>query len=241
MTPGAIINIYTVEDLKKILLRQKLCTRQAAEELALIASDESLQAVEEEPEAKQKEKVLAIIQGEACLLEKYAKYPTMTEFNIMPNTADLAIKWGATFGVALLIGELVLEQVKQLQGTFEAALRPLFLLLLCELNSPKHDYMLDSLERAVKIELLDKSGAPLPLEKQTAVKRHLLRQLAEAFCLVSVSYGLMDAHEGGAYSLTQIGRRVMLHLKDIQQYISIISEAHTRFQHLTETVKDAVE
>ena len=228
--PPYLFKIATVEDLKKVLLRQKLCTRQAAEELAKIASNEMVQTIEGEPEEKQKEKIFTIIRAEQILLEKYAKYPTMTEFNAMPNTPDLFTKWGATFGVALLVGELVLEQVRQLQGTFEAALRSLYLILLCELENPSHDYMLSALERAVKIELKDKQGNPFPPDRQIAFKRQLLRQLIEAFCLVSVSYGVMDAHEEGVYSLTPLGNRVRLHLIDAQRYISLISEAHKRFQ-----------
>ncbi len=228
--PAYLFNIRNVEDLKKVLLRQKLCTRQAAEELAKIASNENLQEVEGEPEEKQKEKVFTIIRAEQILLEKYAMYPTMTEFNAMPNTPDLAIKWGATFGVALLVGELIIEQVRQLQGTFEQALRTLYLVLLCELNDPKSEYMIESLEKAVRIEMKDKSGVPLPPDRQIAFKHKLLRQLVEAFCLVSVSYGVMGAHEGEAYSLTPLGRRVMMHLIDAQKYINIISEAHKRFQ-----------
>jgi hypothetical protein len=226
-----LINIRTIEDLKKVLLRQKLCTRQTAEELAKIASNENLQAIEDEPEEKQKEKVFTIMKAESLLLEKYAMYPTMTEFNLMPNTPDLAIKWGATFGVALLVGELILEQVRQLQGTFETALRTLYLVLLCELNDPKHEYMVDSLSAAVKIELTDKSGKPISPEQQIAFKSNLLRQLVEAFCLVSVCYGIMDTHEEEVYSLTSLGRRVMLHLKDAQKYISLVAEAHKRFQN----------
>jgi uncharacterized membrane protein (DUF485 family) len=228
--PPYLFRIRDVEDLKKVLLRQKLCTRQAAEELAKIASNENLQAVEGEPEEKQKEKVFTIIKAEQLLLEKYAMYPTMTEFNAMPNTPDLAIKWGATFGVALLVGELILEQVKQIQGTFEAALRSLYLILLVELDNPTSEYMIEPLERAIKVELKDKSGKPLSPDRQVAFKRQLIRQLIEAFCLVSVSYGVMDAHKGGAYSLTPLGRRVMLHLIDAQRYITLISDAHKRFQ-----------
>src|SRR5271166_2806341 len=124
--PSYLFRIKTVEDLKKVLMRQKLCTRQAAEELAKIASNEALQTIEGEPEEKQKEKVFTIMKAESILLEKYGMNPTMTELNAMPHTPDLAIKWGATFGVALLVGELILEQVRQLQGTFEHALRGLY-------------------------------------------------------------------------------------------------------------------
>lgn len=224
-----MINIHSFEDLKKVLVRQKLCTRQAAEELGKIASNEVLQAVEGESEERLKEKAFTIIRAESLLLEKYAEYPTMTELNAMPNTPDLAIKWGATFGVALFVGELVLEQVKMIQGSFEMALRALYLILLKELDEPRYEFMIEPLEKAVKLEMKNKDGSLLPLERQIAFKRNLLTQLAEAFCLVSVSYGIMDAHPDGAYSLTPIGKRVMLHLVDAQRYVILVSEAHKRF------------
>lgn len=68
----------------------------------------------------------------AKVLEKYARYATLTEFKLAPNLAD-SEKWGATFGVAAIVGALVLEQARQLLRV-ESDLRLEFLRFLADLD-----------------------------------------------------------------------------------------------------------
>jgi hypothetical protein len=222
-----LINIQSLEDLKKVLIRQKLITRRAAEELAQIT--ESLQVVEGDSEEVKTEKAFEFIAKERQLLDKYAKYPTLTEFNLMPNTADMAVKWGATFGVALIVGELILEQVKLISGAFDNSLSVLYTILLNELSNPRSDFMIDPLLRAIKIEIRPKD-AVVTAEAQEVLKKQVVRQLAEVFVIVSVAYGIMQKHEDGSYSLTPTGHRVLLHLQDVQRFMALMATAHKKFQ-----------
>jgi hypothetical protein len=49
----------------------------------------------------------------AELIERYARYATLTEFKTQPNLLDVT-KWGATFGVTALVGALILDHARQL-------------------------------------------------------------------------------------------------------------------------------
>ena len=68
------------------------------------------------------------------MLENYARYPTLSEFAKMPHLAD-GSKWGATFGVAALVGSLVLRNAQTLLRT-EASLLPTYLFLLAASTGP---------------------------------------------------------------------------------------------------------
>lgn len=225
-----LVGLRKLDDLKVLLTRQKLITRQAALDLAAIVTNDSVQNIEGETEENQRDKALTIMLAEAKLLDHYSKWPTFTEYNAMPPKKAEAMKWGATFGVAVIVGELILEQVRQVQGQFENALLPLYVILLAELADPKHEFMIEPLELAIRMDISDKSGKKIPVETQQALKRQLVRQLAETFALVSTGYGIMGVHEGGAYSLTPTGLRVLLHLKDAQRFVLELSAAHKRFQ-----------
>jgi hypothetical protein len=73
--------------------------------------------------------------AERNLLEKYARYPTLTEFERMPHTMD-SVKWGATFGVAALVGALILDFCKSFLELDEDP-REALMLFLIQLDDPK--------------------------------------------------------------------------------------------------------
>lgn len=224
-----LVNIQSTEDLKSVLLRQKMITRRAAEDLGRIVTNEAVSLIENEPEEDQHEKTLLLIRTEALLLENYAKHLTFTEINALPPKKAEAMKWGATFGVSLLVGELILEQVKQIQGSFSNILRILYTLLLKELDNPQTPFMIDPLMKAVSMEITAPNREISP-EERLAIKTKLIIQLVDTFATVSASYGIMEIYEGDKYALTPVGKRVLLHLIDIETYIQLLSEAHKRFQ-----------
>src|SRR5208282_2287644 len=113
MSETPVIRIETFEHLKKVLYIQRQITRKAADELEAVASDNVLDADPEPPEVKK------LMKEEADLLAMYAMRPTLTEWAQQGGLEQVgfyegASTWGATFGVAILVGELVLEQIRQI-------------------------------------------------------------------------------------------------------------------------------
>jgi hypothetical protein len=216
-----LVNIRTIEDLNKILFMQRSITRRAKEELLAVASD----AILDPTNIEQVEKLM---RDEGELLEKYANYPTLTEFNLMPNLEG-GTKWGATFGVTLLVGELILEQVKAIQGTFESVLRPMLVLLLAELDSPQHDFLVEPLEKSLHMTVTSNSGRDVTEEERQVFVRKLVSELVKAFIHVCSTYGVVKEVEEG-YQITSRGKRILLHLIDAQKFILDIVDAHARFQ-----------
>jgi len=241
MIETPIVNLRTIEDLKKVLFVQRMVTRQAKEELLVVASDAALFDSPKELARLQDPKDLAEMPGneftkkaatfmtdERHILEKYANNPTLTEFNLIPHLAG-GTHWGATFGVTLLVGELVLEQVKAMEGKFEPLLRRLYLILLLELDHPKYEYLVEPLEKATNFKVTKPDGSPVPLEEQAAYKRRMIHRLIESYLVVSTEYGITETTPEG-FVLTVLGKRILLHLLDAEKFVGLLMEAHARFQ-----------
>jgi hypothetical protein len=225
MTEQPVVNVRTVEDLKKVLSVQRMITCQAKRELLAVASDAELL---QDPTNLDK-KAAAFMAEERLLLEKYANNPTLTEFNLIPNLAG-GTHFGATFGVTLLVGELILEQVKSMAPKFESVLRRLFLVLLMELDSPKHSYLVEPLEKALTFKITKPDGSPVPPEERQSYVKRMVHNLAESFILVSVEYGLVEAKATDGFSITPLGKRVLLHLLDADKFVDLLVDAHKKFQ-----------
>lgn len=211
-----IVPIRTVDELKKVLFVQMSVTQQAKNEMLAIASDP---AVAGQP--------FKFIQFEKELLDKYCKYPTLTEFAADPKLTNV-YKWGATFGVAAVIGGLILEEVRNMRPHFESVLRQMYLVLLKELHKPQHKFLVEPLEKALKVRVEAVPGKGTPEQAQMFV-RQVIQELIEAYVLVSVQYGVMTS-DGKQVSLTPMGKRALLHLADVQHFIEDMTEAHKKFQ-----------
>jgi hypothetical protein len=242
MTEAPIVNLRTLEDLKKVLFMQRMVTRQAKEELLAVASDAELFESPKEPARLEDlignefaKKAATFMADERHILEKYANNPTLTEFNLIPHLAG-GTHWGATFGVTLLVGELVLEQVKAMEGKFEPLLRRLYLILLMELDKPKHNYLVEPLEKATNFKVTKPDGSPVPLEDQVAYKRRMIHHLVESYLVISLEYGIVESLQSG-FVLTDLGKRVLLHLLDAEKFVTLLVEAHTRLQGIKPSIE----
>jgi len=96
----SIIAINSKEELQKVLAIQKAVSDRARIELA---------SAPETPDFTPS----VFVQYAAQTLEKYARYPTFTEYQHLPHLAD-SEKWGATFGVTALVGALVLDHARRM-------------------------------------------------------------------------------------------------------------------------------
>jgi hypothetical protein len=214
-----LLLIQTVEDLKQILFAQKTITKVAMDELnrfseAMLPPDG---AVSED-----------LMYAELQLLEKYCSYPTLTEWVSDERLGKSRLtKWGSTFGVSVLVNQLILEQIKpQLspKSPLLDSVRVLYILLLEELAYPKHQYLVEALEERVFFEANSPRGLRLNKREQQIHKRELLTQFIEIALFISECYGIV------AQNITSLGMRVMLHLRDAMICINDLTEAHKRFQ-----------
>jgi hypothetical protein len=122
--------INTEDDIKVILAHQTLITQTAQAECVQEALIDGV------PKAAEQ-----YIKDESKVLEKYARYPTLTEYSLMPN-ASSAFKWGATFGVTALVGILILDATKQLFDE-KSDLKDAYLRYLIQLDDRQKTINLD--------------------------------------------------------------------------------------------------
>lgn len=213
-----IVEINNVEELKKVLFLQRTISQRAKNELFETALEDEAGNL---PECIEKRKLL---------LEKYAKYPTLAEFAYNPGMGDRT-KWGATFGVTVLVGELIIEQIKHMHIHFKPVVRQMYVLLLNELDNPQHEYLVEPLENALRMEVTDESGGAVSEKQRKQCIRGLVHELVDDFIIISVEYGLVEAKECG-FVITPVGRRVLLHLLDAIRFIEEMTTAHARFQRV---------
>ncbi len=227
-TSRPIVAIQTVEELKKILFIQKTVTERAKAEMLAIATDGV-----GNPKAAPK-----FIAEERKLLQNYANYPTLSEMANEPDALMNGTKWGATFGVAVLVSGLIIEEVKRLQPHLEPVLRHMLMLMLDELNYPRHRYLVEPLEKNLTI------TSKADPTKSAAIKRQICTDCANAMIAVGKQFGIVSEkpstkgyYSGGSnengkggVALTPLGKRVFLHLVDAQRFIEEMSVAHGRFQ-----------
>lgn len=113
-----VVSIHSKEELEKVLTIQKAVSDRARIEL-----------VSGSPATPQE-----FVESAAKTLEKYARYPTMTEYKLAPSLVD-SEKWGATFGVTALVGALILDHARQMIGV-RSDLRLEYLRFLDALAAP---------------------------------------------------------------------------------------------------------
>jgi len=232
-SPHRLVPLDTLEDLKRVLFVQKTIAQEVRREMMATATTEEL--------AKGKlsgpEEVKRIVLAHGRLLEKYAKYPTLSEFSFHPSLVG-ATKWGATFGVDIMVRALVIDQVRisLLKNIpfrpFLPYIRSIHLLVLKELDNPTHEYLIEPLEEALKVSVtVEGAGTKVEAtdEQGRQFTRRLLYQLAERLLLSSAQYSIVMQVPMG-FAITDTGRRVLLHLTDADIFLKELVEAHRRFQ-----------
>jgi hypothetical protein len=147
------------------------------------------------------------------LLRKYANYPTFSEFSVSPSLAN-GTQWGATLGVPILISCLILAPVETQFPNLVPAIRPTFLSTLNELGSPKNPYVSGAAEKALS---------------QTKISPLLIQEIVKALLVASDHYAIIITKEAGVV-LTPLGLRILLHLKDAQEFTVQISRLMGRLK-----------
>lgn len=131
----SLVPINSIEELQKVLGIQKSIAEQAQKEVMF--------AVEGEMEE--------FVQNARLVLEKYARYPTLTEYQRVPHLAD-AEKWGATFGVTAVLAILILDHARSFLGSLPKDTHLLYLQFLDKLrDTQSKSIVMDDLTKAFAV------------------------------------------------------------------------------------------
>jgi len=222
MPEEKVVDIRSEDQLRKIMTNQALIKRRANTELEAIADRIPL------PESEEQEIELGLkaIALETQLLEKYAKYPTLSEFVRNPSLHGLT-QWGATFGVAVIMGVAVLPHIRVDQPIFVDAHRSLITILLDELAKPTDEDIVKALCAQMDVEV--EVGAKLSLAAKAALVEKMMRKLVDTMLSVTAHFGMVVSSENDV-TLTPLGQRVRLHMLDAQLFIHAVADAHKQFQ-----------
>ena len=228
-TPGPLVRLDNLEDLKRVIFTQKTLAQEVRREMMGLATTKELAT----GKVSGPEESRRIIMGQTKLLEKYSRYPTLSEFAFHPSLAG-ATRWGATFGVAILVKALITDPVRTMfaqagQTALVPFIRPLYTVVIKELNNPTHDFIIEPMEEVVKLRITTEDGKQVDEQLSTATSKRLLYQLAEQLLMISVQYGIVEGAIMG-FTISDMGRRVLLHLIDSDTFLTELTQAHKKFQ-----------
>lgn len=222
---GRLVPLDNLEDLKHVLFAQKTIGQEVRREMISLATSMELAT----GKVSGPEEMRRIITGQTKLLDKYAKYPTLSEFSFHPSLSG-GTKWGATFGVAIMVKALIVDQIKATMPMFAPFMRNVYLIILKELNNPTHEFLIEPLEEVVKFRVTaGEGGEEINDDKSKMLTRRLLYQATERLLMISVQYGVVEAAPIG-FAISDLGRRVLLHMIDADIFLNELTAAHKRFQ-----------
>ncbi len=226
-----IVRIETLDDLKKVLFIQRQITRRAHDELEAVASDILLDADSDPSEVEK------YMREEADLLASYAARPTLTEWAQQGGLEQKGVyegaqTWGATFAVAILVGELILEQVQAMHQQFALAIKGVFISLLAAEAQARTTLDEGELEHIVmNFNVMKPDGSAIEDEGLKEKIKVSLSGMTRTMVATGLEYGLFEERGQGSHMITQTGVRVLLHMQDVQKFVTAMAEAHQRFQN----------
>ncbi len=222
---GKLVPLNTLEDLKHVLYVQKTIGQEVRREMISLATTKELAT----GKVSGPEEMRRIITGQSRLLEKYAKYPTLSEFAFHPNLVG-ATHWGATFGVAIMVKALIVDQIRTTIPVLAPFMRNIYLIILKELNNPTHEFLIEPLEEVIKFRITAGEGGEEVIDEKSKIyTRRMLYQATESLLMISVQYGVVEAAPIG-FAISDLGRRVLLHMIDADIFLNELTAAHKRFQ-----------
>jgi hypothetical protein len=223
--PKVLVVIRSLDDLSRVLHTQKMIAAKAKKEFASIDSSNL------DLNKPNENRLFEYIRQEKELLEKWSLMPTLTEFNQAVSQVSEDGKWGGTFGVAVLVQDIVLEQVYNQQKRLKPLLRKILMVMLNHLE--KEDTNRGALDQVLaKIKLTataDRQGINLSKSENYTIVRKMMGQMVDTFLAVGCAFGLFE-NEGFEFKTTPCGARVYWHMVDIQRFIEILTESHRAFQ-----------
>jgi hypothetical protein len=174
------------------------------------------------------EDVKKLLEAEKALLKKYANLPTLSEF-ASDSAYKKTHKWGSTFGVAVLVQELILEKVYKTQKQCLTSLPKMLTLILQEMTDPKFNFLYECLEKNITYKI--SSDVQVSDEQKKTLIENLSIKFIETFMNIGKTYGICENITGAVHSITPLGSRVLLHLIDSQVFVDNVIDAHKKFQN----------
>ena len=221
-----LLTIRSIPELQDALSQQRTFTRKVLEELDTLGAQ-----LPDEASPEEEIKVAAELKArEYHLLARYSELPTLTEFQQLPALRGMSYA-GGTFGVAAVVGEVLLSTVRGIAPGFVRLHRIIMLLLLKEMDDPTSadSDLVDPVVRFMRLQMHE-SLSKLGEEERSKLVHETVRPLVQAMLLVLYEYGVVEIPDANGYRLTPVGKRVFLHLFDVQRFIDAVSAAHIRLQ-----------
>lgn len=215
--------IRDVRDLDKILNTQKIVIARVKEEQIALLKGISVENPED---------IARLVKLQKRLLSRYAAQPTLNESVSLTGAPVVGSKWGATFGVTILVQDYLLTQVELANPTgLGATLKHLFIAYLQELQDSKHDYIVESLKGKATFQVKDELGNPVEGAVREKLINDMLSGILKFFIVVSDTYELVREVKPNSFAVTPLGIRVYKHLKASHEYVEEIMSSHKRFQN----------
>jgi len=204
------MQINSIEEFAQVLLMQRTATAKAILELnGAITGDTAVETS---------------IQSAIRLLSSYAAMPTLTEHEKSEHIQG-AYKKGATFGVALIVGEMLLKQLHTMVET-DSDMDLLMLIMLLREVAPG----VNPAELLMQYIQFDFSNKQLTEDERREKSEGILGPVATILSSLAETYELIDGVGPFNLTVTPLGKRVALHLVDVYQFANAIVAAHHRFK-----------
>ena len=239
-----IVNIQTMDELLKIMGKQKAITNKAVRELH--TEMDSTNFIYKADRTLSEGTSQEITRRIHALLFKYASMPTLSEFS--KNTAlEGGWVWGGSFGVAAIVGSVFLKSWSEIFPEFSKTVKSVMLKVLEEQAHQTEDKdptpMIDRIIPGMRFVIRDQNGIEILGQDRDKMIYDRVAGLLQLMAQVLVVYGLLEIDEETekeeepgqiAAKLTPLGSRVFLHLNDVELYVTEISELYpTLKQKLT--------
>lgn len=227
-----LLQTRTLEELVKLVSRQKAVTTKALRELAReVDSTTLIYRADRTLTDSSTDELSRRIQA---LLFKYANQPTLTEFYQHPSW-DGGFIYGGSFGVSAIVGTVFLKSWAEIFPEFGKIVKPVMLKVLEEQSraaeeEPDADEppMIERILPAMNFTLRDQNGVEIiGAQRDKLIYNRvasLLQLMAQSFTTYGVLEVVTEEADGQVTArMTPFGNRVFLHLKDVEVYIKEVS------------------
>lgn len=227
-----LIQVQTIDELLKLVTKQKAVTTKAMRELThevdstiLIYRPDRTLAESSSQELSRK------IQS---LLYKYTQQPTLSEFYQHPSW-DGGFTYGGGFGVSTIVGTVFLKSWSEIFPEFAKIVKSVMLKVLEEqsrevdLEDEDDTPMIERVLPAMHFTIRDENGVEIIGAQRDKLVYNRVASLLQLMAQSFATYGILEipkiANEGEQVTakLTPFGHRVFLHLKDVEVYINEVS------------------